>query len=300
MRLFFVIGLAVSLVVAHAAEAHAYGNVAARTALSMMRSAGYRAAAQGMRGIATTMLSRQLTRLGTRHGIHALRLARVSGPNGMRILASVGDNGVARLASTARTRGLVNTLYLMERPQTLKLVVQHGDEAASALLKHPGLAADAIEKFGSIGAQAIDKLDKPAARQFTKFLVDQSPAQAPKLVEIIEKYGTPAMNFIWNNKGALAVTTGAAAFYNDPEPFINGTKTLLVEPVTVGISKTIEHIGPRVDWNWVVMPIAIIMFMGFGGVGLIWRIRRQWSEHAAGAQISPRGGRASERSGDKT
>ena len=58
------------------------------------------------------------------------------------------------------------------------------------------------------------------------------------------------MDFIWKNKGALAVGATLTAFLNNPEPFINGGRDIVVE--------TIAPIGAAVArrTNWT--PVLIV------------------------------------------
>ena len=50
--------------------------------------------------------------------------------------------------------------------------------------------------------------------------------RAADLVGVIARFGEKAATFIWDHKGALAITGTLAAFLANPEPFINGTKDL--------------------------------------------------------------------------
>ena len=50
--------------------------------------------------------------------------------------------------------------------------------------------------------------------------------KAPELLQVIGRYGDRGAEFVWKNKGALAVGAVALAFVTDPEPFIIGTREL--------------------------------------------------------------------------
>jgi hypothetical protein len=50
--------------------------------------------------------------------------------------------------------------------------------------------------------------------------------RTPEVLGVLEKYGNPACDFLWRNKGALALTVAAGAFLADPEPYITGVKDL--------------------------------------------------------------------------
>jgi hypothetical protein len=53
--------------------------------------------------------------------------------------------------------------------------------------------------------------------------------RSPEIMDVIARYGAPAMDFIWRNKGPLAVgtaLTALTAFLANPKPFIDGTSQL--------------------------------------------------------------------------
>jgi hypothetical protein len=85
-------------------------------------------------------------------------------------------------------------------------------------------------------------------------------------LDVIGRYGDRSMNFIWKNKGALAVTAGLAAFIADPQPFLDGTRDLasvvgenLVKPV-------VDRAAAGIDW--MVVAIGVLMV---GGLVLVLR-----------------------------
>ena len=68
-----------------------------------------------------------------------------------------------------------------------------------------------------------------------------------QVLGVVGKYGNRGMDFVWRNKGALAVAAGLTAFLANPEPFINGTKDLaqvvghsVVEPLAQVPAKAAE------------------------------------------------------------
>jgi hypothetical protein len=48
----------------------------------------------------------------------------------------------------------------------------------------------------------------------------------PELMQVITRYGDQACEFIWKNKGALAIGTTLTAFVSSPGAFLDGTQKL--------------------------------------------------------------------------
>ena len=81
--------------------------------------------------------------------------------------------------------------------------------------------------------------------------------RSPELLGVIRKYGDPAMNFIWNNKGALTVGTLLVGFLADPEPYFSGVKSL-VEPVAKSV---VEPMIKGVNWTLILSAIFVVAFL---------------------------------------
>ena len=157
---------------------------------------------------------------------------------------------------------------MISQPKKLTIFLKHGDNAADALLKHPGIADDLIERFGSKALAPLQRLEKTGAQQMAmaakEGLFEKIPRSA-ELFDVIGKYGDRAMEFIWKNKGALTLAAGLAAFLNDPEPFIQGAKDLIIEPIKAVGSEMARHT------NWT--PVMIVAVVLIGGL-IAFRMRR--------------------------
>jgi hypothetical protein len=120
-----------------------------------------------------------------------------------------------------------------------------GDDAAEMLLKHKGVSVPLLETFGNSATRALRKITPQNGRRLAmikeKLLAGH---RAAKLLQIVEKHGDPAMEWIWKNKAPLAVSAAMAAFLANPEPFIDGTRqladTVAKEVVTPVTSKVID------------------------------------------------------------
>ncbi|MDI6798162.1 MAG: hypothetical protein QMD09_14540, partial [Desulfatibacillaceae bacterium] len=64
------------------------------------------------------------------------------------------------------------------------------------------------------------------------------------------------MDFIWRNKGALAVAAVLGTFIKDPEVYINGVKSLVAEPVA-------EQVMGGTNWTLIIGIAALIGFLPF-------------------------------------
>jgi hypothetical protein len=152
-------------------------------------------------------------------------------PQAIRLLAKHGDDAIAVAA----------------RPESLRLVARFGDDAAAALVKHPGAAEPLLN---SLGAPAASALKSIGAREARRLAILQSGGElaalgrTDDLLKLIGRHGDKALNFIWENKTALASTALMTAFIADPEPYLNGTKELVLKTaeltadVAVTVAKT--------------------------------------------------------------
>ncbi len=86
---------------------------------------------------------------------------------------------------------------------------------------------------------------------------------------VVGKYGDSAMVFINKHWKALAVGTACLAFVNDPEPFINGTKELVVGGADVLVRNVAKRwpkesraarTGPSSSASWPWGFLAVISF----------------------------------------
>jgi hypothetical protein len=100
--------------------------------------------------------------------------------------------------------------------------------------------------------------------------------RTPELLGVLEKYGNPACDFVWRNKGALTLTAAAGAFLADPEPFIQGAKDLtgivaenavkpLAEvPATIAREAAAE-VARNTNWTW----IGSLLVLALGGLAAL-------------------------------
>jgi hypothetical protein len=188
-------------------------------------------------------LARRIATAAARHGDDLVRGAfHKVGPRALSVADDAGTALAPRALRLVSRHGDEAAAVLTRR--SLKLL-HLGDDAAEMLVKHKGISTTLLEAFGNSATRALGKLSPRAGRRLA-MLKDNllRVKRAKDLLEVIGKYGEPAMDWIWKNKGTLAATAAMATFLANPEPFINGTRKLtetvakeVVVPVT---SKVIE------------------------------------------------------------
>lgn len=242
------LSLAVGLLclVASPASAGPTAKAAREAAEYLMRKFGREVASESAEKLTT-----RIEAVALRHGDEAISAVRRTGPRGLRAVERAAGNGgdVARLLS----RQGDEALWIVENPKRLSLFLNHGDEAASAMLKHKGLAEPLIETFKQPAAQALSSLGGQNARRLSMMAADGELAalgRSGPLLSTIARYGDKGMDFVWRNKKALAVAGVLATFLADPQPFIDGTRDLatgLVRPLAESVGREAAR---RADWTW--------------------------------------------------
>lgn len=210
-------------------------------------------------------LAEKIGRYSAKYGDDAIDAIRKAGPRGFGLLDDAGENApeVVRLLNRYGN----DAVWVASKPRNLAIFVKHGDEAAEAMIKHPGIAGPAIERFGQPAARAIRTVSSQNARRIAMMADDGSLAAAGKadeLLEVIGKYGDKAADFIWKHKGFLAVSTVAAAFLADPQPFIEGTKDIAeiaVRPVDSAAKEVGRGVAESTDWTLVIISISTLLIL---------------------------------------
>lgn len=261
-RKIIILTLAVSALAATPATAGGKTKAAQEAAEFVMRKFSKEAAKDGV-----SALARRIERAAIAHGDDVVKAVRSVGPRGLQLIEEAGSHSkqVARLLAVHGEQGAV---HVVTRPKALQLVLQHGDDAAAALVKSRGVALPAIESLGKPAVHAFSSIGSPRnARRLAMMATDGGElakiGRTPEMLAVIEKYGDKAMEFIWKHKGALAVTATLAVFLAEPEPFINGAKEItqtVVRPIAEVPAIVAKEGTAEVarNTNWTVVFVTLI------------------------------------------
>ncbi|MFH1532962.1 MAG: hypothetical protein ABIK09_19735 [Pseudomonadota bacterium] len=138
---------------------------------------------------------------------------------------------------------------LLHDPHALALVERYGDDAVSAMVRHPGIAAPVVDRLGIPAARAMTQLGPAEGRMLAAMERSGELARLGRTEEIlltVERHGDRAMQFIWRNKGALAVGTVMALFLKDPEAAMRGAGrgfSVAMKPVATAIGHAVLETG---------------------------------------------------------
>jgi hypothetical protein len=212
---------------------------------------------KGAAGETVEQITETTARAMAKHGDEALQLLRKSGHAGFRALEEAGENAPDIIKLYAK-RG-DEALWIVSEPQKLAMFIKHGDTAADALLKHPGIADNLIGRYGNDAATALSRISRSNAQRLSMLAEDgmlNKTARSPELLTMVRRYGDEAMDFIWQHKGALAVTAVLGKFLADPHAYIRGAKELIADPLVAPIAK-------GTNWTLIIGGVLIVAFLPF-------------------------------------
>lgn len=222
------------------------------TAESIMSKFG-----KGTAGQTVEELTEATAKVVTRYGDDALPLVRQSGHAGFTALESAGAKAPDIIKLYARKGD--EAIWIISEPKKLAIFVKYGDSAAEALLKHPNISDTLIGQYGDDAVNALNKLSRQSAQRLG-IVADNglltATNRSSELLPVVSRYGDGAMDFIWKNKGSLAVASVLATFLANPQIYISGAKELIVDPLVSPIIKSI-------DWTPIVAGILGITFLPF-------------------------------------
>jgi hypothetical protein len=212
---------------------------------------------KGAAGQTVEELTEASARVLAKHGDEALPYLRSTGHAGFTALEEAGGRAPDVIKLFARKGD--EAIWIISEPRKLSIFLKHGDSAADALFKHPGIADSLISKFGDPAVGALNKVSRQNGQRLgiaanEGFLTASD--RSPELLGVVRQYGDAAMDFIWTNKGPLAVASILGSFLVDPAPYINGIKTLVVDPI-------VSPIVGSINWTFLVAAILVVMFLPF-------------------------------------
>ena len=202
-------------------------------------------------------VSKRVAEAAAKYGTEGLEAIGKVGPRAFgKITVEAGEHAPEAVKLTAKFGE--QAVWVISKPRGLAVFVKYGEEAATAVMKHPGIAERAVERMGVPAARALNSVSSAQARRLGMMIEDGAIKAGEKssgLLDVTAKFGDKAMEFIWRNKGALAVAATLTAFLRNPEPFIEGVETLVVETVKpIG-----TEIAKRTNWTPVmIVAVALI------------------------------------------
>jgi hypothetical protein len=218
----------------------------------------------------TEALARRIEVAAARHGNEVFEAVRKVGPRALPLVEEAGAHS-RQAARIMAQHGEHGATWVVARPQAMKLVLQHGEEAAGVLVKHAGgIAEPVVERYGAKAVRALEATAPQSGRRLAMMMADGELAKigrTQELLEVVGKYGDPAMNFIWRNKGSLAVGTTLAAFLATPDTFLNAaqgmTRTVAenaVKPLAEVPGAVVKEGAGEVarHTNWTLVFLAVI------------------------------------------
>ena len=233
------------------------------------------------------VLARRIESMAAKHGEDVFLAVKKCGPAFFDVVEAAGANG-AKAVRIMAEHGEPGVAWVLSRPTAMKLVAQYGEEVAAVLARNPGgICEPAIEQLGRAAVRALQATGTQSGRRLAMMLSDGALAKigrTPELLGVVARYGDRAMEFIWKNKGALAVGAALTAFIVDPEPFLNGGKELsnvvaqnLVRPLAevpaIATKEVAAEVARKTNWTLLFLVIITVLAL-FAAVkwGLLWPI----------------------------
>ena len=259
MKNFLFVFLFVVLWIPQKAEANLTTQAAREVAEQVVKKFGGKSGRLGAETVES--IAGKITQLSAKHGDEAVLAVNKVGPRVFRLAEEAGEHSGDAVRLLARYGD--DAVLICERPQCLKLFTQYGDDAARAMIRHGDNAEVLVHQYGKSAVGSLAKIDKQNGRRLMQMNESGELAKiggADKALGIVEKYGDKGANFIWKNKAALMLATGAVAFYSNPEPFLDGMKELVINGGEVLVRTVGEEIAkPTIDkMNSIVLTLLVV------------------------------------------
>lgn len=223
-------------------------------------------------------ITEQVTKVAAKYGDEGLEAVRKVGPRGIKVIEEAGDHGLDAVKLINRYGD--DAVWVISKPKGMLHFVKYGDDGARAMIRHKGIADDIIEAHGKAAVDALNSVGTQQARRIAMLQKDGvivAGSEGDKILAVVVRYGDKAMDFIWRNKAALAVSAGLVTFLANPDAYINGTKELLVE----GVSRPATEVGKEVarNTNWTTLGLAGIALLGVLAALRAWMRRPNRARH---------------------
>ena len=214
--------------------------------------------------------------LTTKYGDDAVVAVRKVGPRAFRLVEEAGEHGLESVKLMAKFGD--DSVWIISKKNRLSIFIKYGDDAAESMIKHKEIAETLLNSFGKSSASALKSVSGQNGRRLAMMAEDgtlKKIGKSDELLETIGKYGDKAMNFIWDNKGALAVSTTLTAFLLNPEPFLNNTLGKIGDVP----GQIANEAAKKMDWT-------LVVISGAGIIGVLICIK-MWLRHRILVQNLP-------------
>jgi len=206
------------------AFADAKSKLAQEAAEYVMQKFGRQVVREGTETLAT-----RIEVYALRHGDEFYAAIRKVGPTAFRLVEEGGEHAPQVIAVLSRY-GEDGAVWVVSRPRAMQLFLQHGEEAAAVMATTRGVAEPALATFGKPSVGAFKALSTGQNVRRLAMVAEggelAATGRSTEILDIIAKYGNPAMEFLWRHKEVLASGALLAAFIADPEPYIRGAKDI--------------------------------------------------------------------------
>lgn len=249
-------GLALALGAPAPAAADVKSKAAMEAAEFILKKFGKEAA-----GETAETLARKLEQAALKNGDSVFLAARQVGPRALKVAAEAGENSGLAYQLMAKY-GDNAVAAILSKPQALQLVAKLGSEAAEQLIKHPGVAEPLLAEGGKAAAVALKEVGPQGGRRLAMLLDDgtlKAGGQMDALLDVVGKYGEKGLDFIWRNKGKLAVAATLTAFLANPQPFIDGTKNLADVVGTNLVQPVVTAAANGINWTWFYLSLMALV-----------------------------------------
>ena len=253
----------VSLVAISPARADIGSKVALETAEFVLKKFGRKVLTEG-----TETFAERISASAVRHGGDVFNAVRRVGPGALSLADEAGEQA-PKLLRLLSKHGDDAAVWVARRPAAMKLMSQYGDDAAEVLIKHKGLAEPVLEKLGAPAVNALGAIGPRGGRRLAMMSEAGELAglgRTPELMQVITNHGDAAMDFIWRNKGALAVGTTLTAFLAKPDSFIDGTNQLASTIGDAAVKPLVQETGRAISsFIWAVL----VLLIGIPAAGIV-------------------------------
>ena len=221
------------------------GKAARELAEELAEQAGKRA---GREFVETATV--QLSRIAGKCGAESLDVIQKHGLVAYRVFLKAGDDAGPYLTRAIRVHG-DEALRIAQTSAGRAMLREGSDAAIRVVARHGDAAIPLLRRYGDDGVRAFERLSPANGRRLIQ-LSEENMLKAESiqaLMRPLRDHGDRAMQFIWKHKKVFVSIAVVAAFVADPEPYLNGVKHLLFDPVVGGVTEVFGKIVDSIRWN---------------------------------------------------